>query len=122
MEQKATLRLPQWSDEAEGSPRACSTAVSIVQQHYNPDREVVLRSEFLPERQFRVTDVACSLTLSLNLTHSRDRSCSTTWLDSVLSINRAVIAVLLLPVTSDSTRMAPVAAHAAYRDWHWGLD
>ena len=49
-------RLLQWSHEPEDStPRACSTAVGIVQQHYNPDREVVLRSEFLPERQFRVT-------------------------------------------------------------------
>lgn len=59
---KPTLRLPQGSDAAEGTPRGCSTAVGIVQQHYNPDREVVLRSEFLPEHQFRVIASACSPT------------------------------------------------------------
>jgi len=56
---KTTCRPPQWSGEAGATPRDCSTAVGIVQQHYNPEREVVLRSEFLPERQFRVTAFDC---------------------------------------------------------------
>ena len=51
-----SLCPPQWSDDPDVGPSRCSTAVSIVQQHYHPDREVVLRSEFLPERQFRVID------------------------------------------------------------------
>ena len=44
----------QWSDDPDDKPSASPSAVSIAQQHYDPSREVVLRSEFLPERQFKV--------------------------------------------------------------------
>ena len=37
------------------SPTVCD-AVAAVQQHFNPGQDVVLRSEYIPEKQFKVVE------------------------------------------------------------------
>ena len=46
--------LCQLSDDPDDKPCMSPTVVSVARQHYDPSREIVLRSEFLPERQFKV--------------------------------------------------------------------
>lgn len=48
------MQCAQWDEDggSEGPP-LLGDAVAAVQQHYNPDQDVVLRSEYIPEKQYK---------------------------------------------------------------------
>ena len=45
----------QWEQDSssDDGPPLLRDSVAAVQQHYNPDQDVVLRSEYIPEKQFK---------------------------------------------------------------------
>ncbi len=46
----------QWEEDSSGGsddPPLLRDSVAAVQQHYNPEQDVVLRSEYIPEKQFK---------------------------------------------------------------------
>ena len=46
----------QWEESSSGSkdsPPLLRDSVAAVQQHYNPEHDVVLRSEYIPEKEFK---------------------------------------------------------------------